>query len=190
MSSDYPVSADMYDPYDGVQDFTYCRVSLNSAEIIFADRNLSRAEIIQRIAEGYRRPTINLETPLDMPTRELRNDRGELVAVAYFDEGRPIRLEERSSYPVSSSNTHRMGRFRVSRDLIDSNWRRVAATLTGMLIVRAECRYDIDGIEYTAYCEEFDEVSKTEEPPFYRCIITVEEDTNSLFVEWQREGLR
>ena len=110
-----------------------------------------------------------------MSYKDLVNERGEIVARAYYDGGM-------AQPPVE---THRIGRFTISHDLIERDWREVAYVLAGMLVVRAEMKYDRMVIEYTALCDDFDEVSKGMVPPEYRAIIT-RDDANNLTVEWRR----
>ena len=63
--------------------------------------------------------------------------------------------------------TRRIGRFCVDLSLLEDQTVMAQLMLSGMVIVRAQHRYDLNAIEYMALCDEFDEVPDGQEAPYY-----------------------
>jgi hypothetical protein len=81
---------------------------------------------------------------------------------------------------------HRIGRFRISFLFLQSRSKEAAAIFAGLLVVRAESRYDFDAIEYIAVGDCFDEVDRGLEAPEYRPILTRNEDGSIVIEGWRR----
>lgn len=64
----------------------------------------------------------------------------------------------------------RLGRFVVRRQMIEDDAYILRKALADVIVVRAEMRYDIDGIEYTALSEKFAIVPKGLAAPTYNLI--------------------
>lgn len=71
-------------------------------------------------------------------------------------------------------NINKLGKFRVSRELIHNpkNHKKILQIMGGMIIVRAECIYAGDCFEYTAISDYFDDVETGWVTPDYEFIIT------------------
>lgn len=69
----------------------------------------------------------------------------------------------------TKKRTHKIGRFVVSSHFIDDirNHEALQKLMAGMIVLRAEKRFDIRGFEYVALCEMFDEVPEGIYAPFY-----------------------
>jgi hypothetical protein len=64
-----------------------------------------------------------------------------------------------------------IGTFTVSKTLIDANPEAIMKLMGRMVILRAEYRWDIDGVKYTARSEYFEESPKGIRAPHYEVII-------------------
>lgn len=73
----------------------------------------------------------------------------------------------------------RIGTFRISNTLLqdESSHDNIMSIMGSVIVVRAEQRYDIDGIEYHAISEYFDEVDQHIHAPNY----TVNFDKDGTF---------
>lgn len=82
-------------------------------------------------------------------------------------------------------NSNQLGKFSVDEHLIRSKPADVAQifSLLNMVPVRAEAKFEIQKIEYTAISDKFDEVSLGEVIPEY--ILIIESDEN-----WVPNGVR
>lgn len=58
--------------------------------------------------------------------------------------------------------------------------------LSGLLVVRAESRYDYDAIEYIALGECFDEIDRGFEAPEYVAVLTKNENGSIKLEGWQK----
>lgn len=69
----------------------------------------------------------------------------------------------------TKKRTHKIGRFFVSSHFVDDirNHEALQKLMAGMIVLRAEKRFDIRGFEYVALCEMFDEVPEEIYAPFY-----------------------
>ena len=94
-------------------------------------------------------------------------------------------------------NNKRLGRFAVAMNIIHESPVMAQLMLSGMVIVRAEHRYDLNAIEYMALCDDFDEVSAGYEAPYYDARMNEQrvdgEDGNDggvirVFEGWQRRA--
>lgn len=76
-------------------------------------------------------------------------------------------------------NQRRVGKFSISRDMIENGPELVKQILGKCVVVRAEMMFDRDAIEYIAFCDEFDEVYLGSRPPSYaiECSKRIDEDT-------------
>ncbi len=63
--------------------------------------------------------------------------------------------------------SNRIGRFDIPFNMISESPETVLLMLAGKLVVRAEARYDLDAVEYHAYCDDFNEVGRGELAPEY-----------------------
>ena len=62
----------------------------------------------------------------------------------------------------------RIGRFCIGLEEIEGQDGVMAKLmLSGMVILRADHRYDMQAIEYMALCDDFDEVAAGHEAPYY-----------------------
>ena len=76
----------------------------------------------------------------------------------------------------------RIGRFIVGHDTFRVNWRALLALFAKVVPVRAESLFHVDGIEYLALCEDFEEVGAQEQPPFYDITYRTAPDGAELFI--------
>lgn len=65
----------------------------------------------------------------------------------------------------------RRGRFSISRRLIDDVPKAALAILSGCVVVRAECMWDTEIVEYTAFGEHFEVVADYNMTPCYRPVV-------------------
>jgi hypothetical protein len=65
-----------------------------------------------------------------------------------------------------------LGKFRISRELIQKSPEAALAVLEGCLVVRAELQWESDAIEYVALHPDFDELQPGEIAPTYEAIIS------------------
>ena len=90
-----------------------------------------------------------------------------------------------------------VGRFCIDFQILDDQPDMARLMLVGMLVVRAEARYDMAAIEYTAYAEVFDLVEPGVQAPSYQAefsthIVDSETDdkpgrTYQVFERWARQ---
>lgn len=64
-------------------------------------------------------------------------------------------------------NGRRLGRFHIGLSIIEHDTIMAQLMLSGMVIVRADHRYDLNAIEYMALHDDFDEVPPGLEAPHY-----------------------
>ena len=97
----------------------------------------------------------------------------------------------------TENRNRRLGRFAVEMNIIHESPVMAQLMLSGMVIVRAEHRYDLNAIEYMALCDEFDEVPQGYEAPWYDATmneqrVNGEDDEDSgtimVFERWQRRA--
>jgi hypothetical protein len=88
--------------------------------------------------------------------------------------------------PPPARPRHRIGKFRISFIFLQSHPKEAAAIFAGLIVVRAESRYDFDAIEYIALGDCFEEVDRGFEAPEYRLILTRNEDGSIVIEGWQR----
>jgi hypothetical protein len=63
--------------------------------------------------------------------------------------------------------THRIGAFKLDREILRTDWRLGLAIFSQMLILHAEQRYDTDTIDYVALSDLFAEVPIGTRAPEY-----------------------
>ena len=69
-------------------------------------------------------------------------------------------------------DTKKVGRFRISHLFIrQTPQRTLSKILSNFVPIRAESRYDMEAIEYTALSEFFETVPLGQEPPLYELVI-------------------
>lgn len=61
----------------------------------------------------------------------------------------------------------RVGIFRIPADILDNFPLFARSILEDKLIVEAVFKYAYHAIEYTAYCDAFDETPNCQKPPYY-----------------------
>jgi hypothetical protein len=83
----------------------------------------------------------------------------------------------------------RIGRFIVGHDTFRVDWRALLPLFAKVVPVRAESLFHVDGIEYLALCEDFDEIEMEETPPMYEVTYRTAEDGRELFI-FTRAGAR
>jgi hypothetical protein len=101
-----------------------------------------------------------------------------------------LESEPESEPVISPLNERRYGRFQVSEELIRHNFPGTESVFHGMIVLRAERRFDIDAVEYTACGQMFDKVSLGEQAPEYRVLVTEETtpegvSVNVSFEKWR-----
>lgn len=69
----------------------------------------------------------------------------------------------------------RIGRFAIATSLIDDDPESVKTALAGLIVVRAELRWEIGAVEYVAIGDAFEELPPATLPPEYRAILQVRE---------------
>jgi len=81
----------------------------------------------------------------------------------------------------------RAGIFRIGRALIEQSPHAVRALLSRVLVVDAKSQAFSSGIEYTAMCEQFDEVPLGNMPWYYSITVTEDESAaDGVLVEFRR----
>lgn len=80
----------------------------------------------------------------------------------------------------------RFGKFTVTRGIVESD--DMFEIMRGVLIVRAELRYDLDAVEYVGACEHFGVVPHGVMPPEYVAEFktSIDGDKRSIAVTWQK----
>ena len=68
---------------------------------------------------------------------------------------------------LMSNIKRKLGRFSITRDMIDTSPDMVAGAMSGMLVVRAELQYHSDAIAYIAMSDFFDFVPLHGQVPEY-----------------------
>ncbi len=63
--------------------------------------------------------------------------------------------------------TKRIGRFRISNELIEKNPDAIQKAFAQVIPVRAEQMLHIDAIEYCAISKHFEEIQEEQEAPYY-----------------------
>lgn len=81
--------------------------------------------------------------------------------------------------------SRRLGRFKINRDSIDLENKDMRAVMAAVIVVRAEWRYDFDGVSYVALCGDFNPVVLGERAPEYHPIVEWNED-GGVSVKWER----
>lgn len=79
----------------------------------------------------------------------------------------------------------RIGRFTISKFLVDTDPKTVITALSGAIVVRCEYMYHTADLEYLACHSTFDPVSPGHAPPTYQCVFTMHED-GSVTHEWRK----
>ncbi len=77
----------------------------------------------------------------------------------------------------------RLGCFRIQRAVIDRKPADVLSVLAGMIVVRAEFRYEHDAVEYVAASWSFAPAPARDEPPRY--VYQIDGDS----ITWRPDGL-
>lgn len=65
---------------------------------------------------------------------------------------------------------NRVGKFQLSRSLVDNNPDYALRVMAKVIVVRCELMYSKDGFDYTALSRDFDELSVGEAPPLYKAV--------------------
>lgn len=79
-----------------------------------------------------------------------------------------------------------IGRFSISYKMLQMHLEEVRSVMRGVVVVRAESRWDKDCIDYVALCDAFEPVEGYREPPEYQAVITRHPD-GEITAEWQRK---
>lgn len=79
----------------------------------------------------------------------------------------------------------RFGRFYIDLVMIERAPDDVKAALSSCIVVKAECMYHRDAIEYVAISDSFDEVPANTEPPLYIAEMTAVKGVPH-FLAWRR----
>lgn len=80
----------------------------------------------------------------------------------------------------------RCGRFSVNRYMLATHPDEMLEyVFSRLVIVRAECMFSADAVEYTAYCEDFDLVQPGDLSPLYEVLFTRHEDA-TVTLQWRR----
>ena len=95
---------------------------------------------------------------------------------------------------ISSINAHyaqaepprRIGKFLIHFDIIRQDWRNLLPMMASCVVVEAQAHYIPGAIEYTAFCDAFDEVEVGLVPPTYKVLFTRQEDESVTFA-FERE---
>ena len=77
----------------------------------------------------------------------------------------------------------RKGTFKITMDLIEDSTKWVKHIMGRMIIVRAECLYYDDVIEYIAISSEFDKLEKGEVIPTYTLEVITKMNGNESVVD-------
>lgn len=78
---------------------------------------------------------------------------------------------------ISIDISRRLGKFQIPDLMLREFPETVQLALSGMIVIRAEQRWDFHGIEYIAMSEHFDEISEGYQVPDYIAVIeTIKND--------------
>jgi hypothetical protein len=96
-----------------------------------------------------------------------------------------------------------LGRFKVPLELLEESLEAIKEMLTGCVVLRSECLYHLNAIEYVAIHDDFALVAEGDEVPSYWGVMeqvvaerTEDPETGAVtikmgrprFVRWQRLG--
>lgn len=79
-----------------------------------------------------------------------------------------------------------LGTFTISDKMIHDQPHLARLIVASVFILRAEQRWDVSGIEYTALGEDFDPVPKYQNAPIYIAVVEHEDERIDSF-HWQRQ---
>jgi len=78
----------------------------------------------------------------------------------------------------------RRGKFKISLDVINENPWLVLKVMAKVIIVRAECMFMLDAIEYQGYSPEFAKVPEALETPEYAIEVETLKDGDGYIVDY------
>lgn len=81
----------------------------------------------------------------------------------------------------------KLGKFRISNRLIEKDPELCRLALDGVIVVRAECLWHCDAIEYIGLHEDFAELPAGQIVPDYVAVITAGDDENPPARTWSVE---
>jgi hypothetical protein len=104
--------------------------------------------------------------------------------------GLEVTLGLPSDPPAARSATarRRLGRFIVGHATLHHDWRSLLPLMAQVVILRAESLYHLDGIEYLALAEAFDEIEMSEQPPLYDVACRYNEQNKEVFTFTRRNA--
>ena len=73
-----------------------------------------------------------------------------------------------------------LGRFRLSRKLLSEQPENLIPVFAGMVVIEAQMRWEIDGVEYLALSDRFDPVPENVMCPSYEVTFTKDEKGNAI----------
>lgn len=84
-------------------------------------------------------------------------------------------------------NYRQLGRFVIERRMVLDECDKIASLIMpGLVVVRAECKFDRDGIEYTAIGPDFAPVDEGDEAPWYVPILQYDGMGGCKLKCWER----
>lgn len=78
----------------------------------------------------------------------------------------------------------RIGKFRISRDLIEDSPQAVRELMGRCIVIQAMYSFAIDDVEYIALCDDFDEIDEGDFPLEYIALWRKYDDGPVTFGEW------
>ena len=87
---------------------------------------------------------------------------------------------------MKTETEHRYGQFSIDDDFFTLNPEMVMAVMGRCIIHRAEHRFDVRRVEYSAWCPDFEIADRSCYPPKYKPIAMVDDETGSITVKFEK----
>lgn len=78
----------------------------------------------------------------------------------------------------------KIGKFYIPNYVLETDRELVRQVLSGIIVVRAEQRYDYDAIEYIGFADCFVDVPEGQLPPEWEARFEVNEEGSARFAGW------
>lgn len=85
-------------------------------------------------------------------------------------------------------NIHRLGKFSLSRRVLDREWEHLKALFEEVIVCEAVLHFERRETVYYAMSEHFDEIKESEQIPEYVAEWYTDEDGELVNLKWKRRG--